>query len=136
MAADAPTEEDRLVDAFRNARNENAKATSNLAPDPVFDDKPVSEAEEDAMQAGYFLHGARQIVAIRAGEFDEKQRTWLKTPHRYTLTTRIQGSTPKVAVKVGGRVEAPRGLFMIDPDIVVEVRDGKIHALRADLHRE
>jgi hypothetical protein len=128
------TEKDRLVDAFRKARNVDAKSTLNLAPDPVFDGKPVSEAEGEAMQAHYILHRIRQIVAIRSGEPGEGM-AWLDT-HRYTLKTREPANAPKVAVKVGDRVGPLRGLTMLNPDIVVEVRDGKIHALRAELNRE
>ena len=123
------------MDAFRYARNEDVNSSLNLAPEPVFDDKPVSEAEGEAMQSHYLLHRARKIVAIREGE-PGKNTAWVNTRHRYTLTTRLQGSAPKVAVKVGDRVGTPSGLFIIDPDIVVEVREGKIHALRAELNRD
>ena len=129
------TEEDRLVDAFRKARNEDVKATLNLAPEPTFDDKPVSEAERDAKQSHYFLHRVREVVAIRSGE-PGKGTAWLDTPHRYTLTTRVSGTTPKVTVKVGDRVGFPTELSIMHPDIVVEVHKGKIHALRAELHQE
>ena len=132
---DPTTEEDRFVDAFRKARNEDGKSTLNLAPDPVFDDKPVSEVERDAKQSHYILHRVRQVIAIRAGE-PGKGTDWLDTPHRYTLTTRVSGTTPKVAVKVGDRVGFPTELSIMHPDIVVEVREGKIHAMRAELHRE
>jgi hypothetical protein len=129
------TKEDRLVDAFRKARNEDAKSTLHLAPHPVFDDKPVSEAEWEALQASYILHRVRQVVAIRKGE-PGKSADWLDTRGRYTLTTRVGVATPKVAVKVGDRVEAPSTLLITDPDIVVEVRWGKIHALRAESRRD
>ena len=129
------TEEDRLVDAFRKARNGDAKATLNLAPEPVFDDEPVSEAEGDAKQSHYILHRVRQVVAVRSGE-PGKGKDWLDTTHRYTLTTRVSGTAPKVTVKVGDRVGFPTELSIMHPDIVVEVRGGKIHALRAELHRE
>ena len=129
------TEEDRLVEAFRAARNEDVKATLNLAPEPTFDDKPVSEAEGEAMQSHYLLHRVRQIVAVHSGEPGEG-KAWLDTPHRYTLTTRFGGTAPKVAVKVGDRVGPPTELSMLHPAIVVEVRDGKIHALRAEHPRE
>jgi hypothetical protein len=129
------TEDERLVDAFRKARNEDAESTLHLAPDPVFDGKPVSEAEGEALQAAYLLRRVRQIVGVRAGEPGQGS-AWLNTPGRYTLATHGGGSTPKVAVKVGNRVEAPASLFVIDPDIVVEVRDGLIQALRAEMHRD
>ena len=132
MAWNPTTEEDHLVEAFTTARNKDMKATTNLAPDPTFDDKPVSEAEGDAKQSHHLLHRAKKIIAIHAGEPGE-DKNWLNTPHRYTLTTRLEGSTPKVAVQVGNRVATPSSLFIINPDIIVEVRDGKIHALRAEL---
>ena len=134
-ALEPTTADDRLVVAFLKARNADVKSTLNLAPAPVFDGKPVSEAEGEAMQASYFLHRARKIVAIHVGE-PGKGEAWLNTPNHYTLTTRASGTTPKVAVKVGDRVDTPSELSMLNPDIVVEVRNGKIHALRAELHRE
>ena len=133
--SDLTEEEDRLVDAFRKARNEDGKSTLNLAPEPTIDRNPVSEDEWEAMQSHYILHRVKRVIAIRAGE-PGKGTKWLKTPHRYTLTTKVGIATPKVAVKVGDRVEAPSSLLITNPDIVVEVRDGKIHALRAEIHRE
>lgn len=130
----ASTDEDRLVEAFQKARNKDGKSTLNLAPDPVFDDKPVSEAEAEALQSHYILHRVKRVVAIRAGE-PGKGTKWLPTPHRYTLTTKVGVATPKVAVQVGDRIEAPN-LIITNPDIIVEVRNGKIHALRAEIHRE
>ena len=129
------TEADRLVDAFRTARNEDAESSLNLAPDPVFDDKPVGENEGEAMHAAYILHRVRKIVEISAGE-PVKGGGWWDTPRRYTLATRGQYSAPKVAIEIAGRVQTPASLFIIDPDIVVEVRDGKIHALRAEMPRK
>jgi hypothetical protein len=126
------TDEFRLVDAFRTSRNADAKSTLNLAPEPVFDDKPVGEEEGEAMHATYILHRVREVVDISAGE-PVKGGGWLDTPRRYTLATRGQYNAPKVAVEIAGRVQSPASLFIIDPDIVVEVRDGKIHALRTEM---
>jgi len=51
--------------------------------------------------------------------------------------TRVQGSTPALRVRNDkGEVDAPRRLFIINPDLVVEVSGGKIHGVRAELHRD
>jgi hypothetical protein len=129
-----PTSEDRVLQSFMRQVNQgDAGAKELLGPAAVFDEQPVSEAEADARQADYFLrHPKLRIESIRPGEHVKGKR--VPTPNRYTLVTKVQASTPPLRVRdAAGRVEPPSQLSMKDPDIVVDVKDGKLHAVRADL---
>lgn len=133
---DAP---DRALDTFVQKVNERDRSALDLlGPEPVFDDTPVSEQEADARQASFYLRqpGLR-VLAIRRGDPGKKRSKGDPPRAVYTLVTRVQGSTPPLTVRSkNGVVESPSRLFMIDPDLVVEVRDGKVHGVRPELHRD
>ena len=136
ITAGQPLEE--VVVRFRE-RIEAGDPTAKdlLGPAPVFNDVPVSEAEADARQAEFYLRRPElKILAIYPGEPDAQGKR-KATPNRYTLVTKVSGSTPPLRIRnARGEVESPSQLFIINPDLVIEVRDGKIHALRAELHRD
>lgn len=131
------TEDDNKVDAFIRQRGDNSTGgTALLAPDPRFDENtPVTQKEADAMHAGFFLHRCAKVIKVRSGEPDSESG-WLTTPNRYTLAVQVTGVTPQLRIKSGEKVDFPSRLSIVDPDIVVEIRDGKIFALRAELHRD
>jgi hypothetical protein len=133
------TAADRVLDSF--ARKVNAKdreALNLLGPEPVFDEEPVSEQEADARQASFYLRRPElRVVAIRRGEPGKKRKRGDPPRDVYTLVTKVQGSTPLLTVRNNkGVVESPSRLFMLDPDIVVEVKGGKIHGVRPELHQD
>jgi hypothetical protein len=131
-------EEGRLIHRFAGLVNlRDDRALDLLGPGPVFDDEPVSEKVAEARQADFYLHCAElKILTIRRGEPGPGD-TWLQTPGRYTLVTDVKGSTPPLRVRNDkGEVESPSRLFMINPDLVVEVVDGKVRGVRPELHRD
>lgn len=124
-----------LIDeAVKQINDGSADRHRLLGPAAVFDETPVEEAEADARQADFFLrHPKLHITAVRRGEVVGGKI--IGTPGRYILTTRIEGSTPPLRIRNDkGIVESPSRLFMMNPDLVVELRDGKVAALRAELH--
>lgn len=125
---------DRFVEAV-NARKQEAK--NYLGPPPLFEEKPLSEKQADALYAEFYLHHPElRVLSIRKGE-PAADGSMKATPGRYTLVTKVQGSTPALRIRNDqGVVESPSRLFMLDPDLVVEVRQGKIFGLRAELHRK
>jgi hypothetical protein len=137
-AFEAITNDEKILRQFAVLTNRGRTVGSRalLGPPPVFNDDPVSETEADARQAHYYLHNDPGIVSIRRGEPGPGNR-WLNTPGRYTLVSFVQGSTPALRVRnVRGEVESPSKLFIINPDLVVEIREGKIQGIRAELHRD
>lgn len=127
--------EDRLLDEAVGLLNrQGAGAHRLLGPAAVFDDQPVSEADADARQADFYLrHPKTQITGIRRGELTRGKLVGAKG--RYTLTTKVEASTPSLRIRnEKGVVGSPSRLFMINPAIVVELRDGKVHAVRAELN--
>lgn len=144
VGGDNPTVPDRkpadpvdgVLDRFRTQINaSDRKALDLLGPEPVFDTRPVSEQEADARTADFYLRQPDlKIVGIRRGDPKVREKKGM-AGNRYTLVTRVQGSTPPLSVRNDkGVVESPSRLFMINPDLVVEVKDGKIHGIRPELH--
>jgi hypothetical protein len=130
---------DRVIDSFgQKANAKDRTALDLLGPEPVFDERPVSEAEADARQADFYLRRPDlRVVTIRRGEPGKKRKKGDPPRDIYTLVTKVQGSTPPLTVRNNkGVVESPSRLFIINPDIVVEVKDGKIHGVRPEVHQD
>jgi hypothetical protein len=133
------TAADRVIDGFaRKANAKDREAVGLLGPEAVFDGKPISEQEADARQADYYLRRPElRVITIRSGEPGKKRKKGDPPRDVYTLVTKVQGSTPPLTVRnAKGVVESPSRLFIIDPDIVVEVKDGKIHGVRSELRSD
>jgi hypothetical protein len=130
---------DWVVNDFCVKANQlDRSALDLLGPEPVFDDQPVSEAEADARQADFYLRRPElRVLGIRRGEPGKKRKKGDPPRDVYTLVTKVQGSTPPLTVRnANGLVESPSRLFLIDPDIVVEVKGGKIHGVRPELRSD
>jgi hypothetical protein len=126
--------EDRLIDAFvRGRRAGDRKALGLLGSPPVPAGPAVSEAEAEVLQADSFLRADLKIVEVWPGEPDGTGRQ-KPAPGLYTLVTKGANVSPPLAVRVGDKVVPPSQRFMTNPDLVVEVRGGKIYAVRAELH--
>jgi hypothetical protein len=133
------TAADRVIDSF--ARKVNAKdreALGLLGPEPVFDEEPVSDEEAEARQTAYCLRRPElRVVGIRRGEPGVKRKKGDPPRDIYTLATKLQGSTPPLRIRdEKGNVGSPSRLFVVDLDLVVEVKDGKIHGIRTTVHQD
>ncbi len=93
----------------------------------------MSEQTASARQTDYFLRADLRILDVLPGEPDDKGRQ-RAAPGRFTLVTKGNASCAGLERPHGkGHRTAPPSL-MVNPDLVVEVRDGKIHGLRAEMH--
>jgi hypothetical protein len=128
------TEEERIIDRFFTLHENGDKAAlEQLCPAPVFDDEPVSEKTAEARQTDFFLRSDLRFRDLWRGEPDGKggQRD---VPGRFTIVTKGSASAPKLRIRTERGVDPPSQLMMSSPDLVVEVRKGKIYGLRAELH--
>jgi hypothetical protein len=128
------TEDERLLDQFvklHNARDRSA--VQHLGPMPVFGEEPVSEKDAEPLQTDYFLRSELRIVDVWRGEPDGAggQRA---APGRYTLVTKGGVATPYFRVRTDKGIDPPSQLVMNNPDLVVEVRDGKVRGVKSELH--
>lgn len=115
----------------------NRDALKLLGPAAVFDDEPVSPQEAEARYADHYLRLPElKIAEVISGEPDRAGKVQ-PAPDRFILVTKVEGSTPPLRVRLpSGEVEPPARLFIINPWIVVDVKDDKIHGVRVELNRE
>jgi hypothetical protein len=128
------TDEDRIIDRFFTLQKAgNKSALDLLGSAPVFDDEPVSEQTADARQTDFFLRSDLQFRDIWRGEPDGNggQRT---VPRRYTIVTKGYVSSPKLNIRTERGIDPGVQWLGSNPDLVVEVRNGRIYGLRAELH--
>lgn len=130
----AKTDDDRLIDRYMQLRSTNDPAASALLAEPT-GQEPLDEAGFERRAAGHFLRdGTVKIVEAWKGE-PGKDGKPLAAARRYTFVTQGQAAMPHVNVRdETGRV-SPTALSMVNPDIIVEVKDGKIHPLRTEMHK-
>jgi hypothetical protein len=128
------TETEEVVDRFMRLHKGKDKAALDLlGPAPVFDENPVSEKEADARATDHFLRGKLRILDWWRGEPDGKGGQRPKANH-FTLVTKGNVSSPPMRIRTDKGVEGPSQTHLTNPDLIVLVRDGKIHGVRADLH--
>ncbi len=106
--------------ALKNAGDSAADAL--LVPMPTVPAKPVSPEEAERIQTECFLHQDIRILSIRAD-----------SPHRLVLTTKGNVSAPTLQVQTAKGVDRVQRT-MANPDLIVEVRGGRIHGVRAEMH--
>lgn len=133
---EAPKEqaaEEILTQFARLHATDREAALRLLGPEMVFGPEPVSEAKAETYYADHLLRSPRlEVVKVLPGEPDGKvQKT---SRGKFTLVTRSPiVRTPTLRVlRANGEVWGQDQQIM-SPDIVVEVRDGKIVALRTEL---
>lgn len=115
-------EEVQIVERFMALKNaDDPEAEQLLAPPPVIADKPVSEWEANRIQTECFLRQNIRILSVRP--------TWEK---RWVLATKGNVSAPMLPVRTANGVDRIQRT-MSNPDLIVEVRDGKVHGIRAQM---
>jgi hypothetical protein len=126
--------EDRVIDEFvRRHRDGDPKAVDLLGTAPVFGDEMVSEAEAERRETDHFLRSSLEIVDIWRGE-PTGQGPQKPVPGLYTLVARGGVFAPALQVDYGDGKPSPRQRTMHNPDLIVEVRDGKVRGVRSDVH--
>ncbi len=87
-------------------------------------EQPLSPDEAERLQTTCFLHQSLRILSIRP-----------IASNRFVLVAKGQVLAPRLQVRTPTGVDRSQRT-MIDPDLTVEVRDGKIHGVRAEMHSE
>jgi hypothetical protein len=112
-----------LCEQFRLLKNAGDPSVDDLlAPLPIPPEKPISQEEAARFQADCFLHQDIRILAVRRD---------MNGP--LVLDTKGNVSAPPLEVRIARGVDRVQRT-MVNPDLIVEVRDGKIHGLRAEMH--
>jgi hypothetical protein len=124
--APAPSEEERLCWEFARLKNAgDRQADRLLGPPPVVPDRAVSRPEADRLDAEFILRQPFRITKVRR------------------LPERGAGGAPRLKLVGKGSVRSERFLvegdaqpsqrMLFNPDLIVEVRDGKLYGVRAQL---
>jgi hypothetical protein len=128
------TADDGVIDRFFTLRKAgDKKALELLGPAAVFDDEPVSEKTAAARQTDFCLRSDLQLRDIWRGEPDGNggQRS---TARCYTIVTKGNASSPPLNIRTNRGIQMQVQEHLSSPDLVVEVRDGKVYGVRTELH--
>jgi hypothetical protein len=129
--APAPTSDQQLCDEFVRLKNDgDARANDLLGPAPVVPTEPVGEAEADRLDAEIILRRPFRVREARP----------LPTPsgksRRFVLWLNGGVASETYPVRTAdGKLETGQR-FLNNPDVIVEVRDGKIRGVKAQLHED
>jgi hypothetical protein len=125
------TEEERLCERFARLKNAaDPAADALLPPKPAWPEKPIDQEEADRLQADLFLRSVLRIESIRPEPGPAGTQ-------RFALTTEGNVAAPALSVRTtdvkgDSRVERSQRT-MSNPELIIEVRGGILHALRARL---
>ena len=118
------TPDERLCNQFLERKNAGDPAAADLlGPAPVVPATPISPEEADRLQTEFFLRQDLQVVGVGRDKAHGKP----------VLYTKGNVSAPTLNVRTGAGVETAQRT-MANPDLVVEVRDGRIYGVAAHLH--
>jgi hypothetical protein len=124
-------EEEKVCREFIRLKNaKDSAANELLGPAPMVSDEPVSPEEAQRLLTDCFLRGDYEITDL-----------W--SPN----ATAGSASPPVILVTKGDpkvmrlRIRTPTGVDVVDrsilnPDLMVEVRDGKIYGIRSEVHSD
>jgi hypothetical protein len=121
----------KLVQEFARLKNAGDPAADLLlAPAPQVPEMPISQEEAGRLDAEFILRDRYQVAEVRP------LKAASPTPaSRFVLV--LKGSVASQRLQV----QTPTGVdrvqrTMHNPDVIVEVRDGAIHGVRAKLHED
>jgi hypothetical protein len=124
--------EESLIDRFARLHNDrDAAAVDLLGPPAVFDEELISEAEAERRVADFCLRSPLAFVEVLPGEPDGKAQRPVKD--RFTLVTKgaVRTSSLRTRAETGGVFAGHYQLT--NPDVVVEIRGGKIVGVKTVL---
>jgi hypothetical protein len=124
---DANNPEARLCRQFMELKNAgDPRAHGLLGPLPAVPEGPVPASEADRLDAEFMLHQPFRVreVAREAA-----------APAHFVLVVDGSLASERLVVRTPTGTET-RQRAMWSPDLVVEVRDGKIHGIRPALHED
>ncbi len=117
------TPEERLCAQFMQRKNAGAPAPELLGPPPAVPDGPVSPEEADRLDTEFSL---RQDVHFSGVGRAAK-------PGELVLCAKGSVSAPELRVRTASGVETHQRV-MFNPDVTVEVRDGRIYGVSSGAH--
>lgn len=113
---------------YRNAGDQRADAL--LGPPPVVPARAVSREKAARLDAEFILRQPLRIDAVRPRP-PEPGQDW--SVPRFKLVAKGSAASERMLVE-GDSSPSQRTLY--NPDIIVEVRDGRIYGVRAQLHED
>jgi hypothetical protein len=128
-----PAEAGRLVARFVALHNEKDPAAAGLLGPPVTTSgRWLGEGEAEAYQADFCLRSALKVVGVYPGDPDGSGRQRGVAGH-YTLATSGSVGTAEMRTRLASGREWVGSYVLTNPDVIVEVRGGKIYGLRTAL---
>ncbi len=101
------------------------EADKLLEPSEKTPTETVTEEQADHLDASFCLHHPDiRIASLRA-----------LPDQRFLLVAKGSVSAPELLVRSGNKVDSVSRV-LYHPDVIVEVRNGKIHAIRPQMHTE
>jgi len=127
------TNDPLLVEFAQLKKQRSPRANALLAQLPEVPQQPVTPAEAERLDAQFILHSVFKVKTIDRVD-PPARHVW---PHpRFVLALEGGVASEKFTVRTpDGRLEHGQR-FLNNPDVVVEVHDGKIYGLYARLHHE
>jgi hypothetical protein len=122
--------DDRLCQQYARLKNAGDPAADDLlAAAPDANAKVVDAEDKDAFDAAWVLRAPCKVLDVRHDH--SKPGT-----ARFVLVLHGGATTPEVAVAKAGSIGRPSQRTLMNPDVLVEVREGKIVPIKVGLHRE
>jgi hypothetical protein len=106
---------------------DSPQAEDLLAPRPTVPNTAVPKEEADRLDAGIMLHQAYRVQRL--------SRDGPRQAGRFVLAIQGSVSSDRIQVQTPTGPEASQRAMWC-PDLVVEVRDGRIHGIRPRLHED
>jgi hypothetical protein len=129
------TEDELLCEQFMKLKNAgDPKAADLLGRVPVATDAPLAKADMDRLQTDFFLRDTIQVLSVTAEVNLSGRRAGLP-PGCLVLVTHGNVAAPTLTEQTAQGTERSQRT-MSNPDLIVEVRDGKIYGVRAELHMD
>jgi len=130
----ATSEEEALCRRFMDLKNAgDSRADELLTPAPVAPKTPVTEDEGRRLDAQFIARNRFQVLEVRRHPGSTKLNS--AGPRRFVLILKGGCASEPLTIKTATGVEESQR-FLLDPDLIVEVRDGKIHPFEVRAHSD
>jgi hypothetical protein len=128
LGAGCSAKPDPVCEQFMQLKNAQDPAADDLlGPLPQVPTNPVTDEEADRLDAEFILHSPLWIAAARPETVANGE------PARCVLVVKGTFSCRSLLIQ-GGQGLSQRHL--VNPDVIVEIRDGKIYGVRARMHSD
>jgi hypothetical protein len=124
--------DERVCENFINKRHAVGPAVADamLGRVPVAPAGELTEDEAERLQTDFFLHDPElEIIKLRPRDAKQKDAPLV-------LVTKGNVAAPRLAIRLKDGELSSQQRTMSNPDVYVEVRDGKIYGVRSTLPRD